>query len=105
MCCRPTYEIIGKLCESAAHQHEESAFVMWRHGRYMAAQNLRIPAGLLPKLTCDKLQQSCPELPSWCVTQAHLASAVGCDISPPAKKILRLCLKTPPGALSLCSLN
>lgn len=105
MCCRPTYEIIEELCESSAHQHEESDFVMWRRGRYMATQNLGIPAGLLPELTYDKLQLSCPEPPSWCVTQAHLAGAVGCDISPPAKKILLLCLKTPPGALSLCSLN
>lgn len=61
----------------------------------MATQILRIPAGLLPELTYDKLQQSCPEPPSWCVTEAHLAGAVGCDISPPAKKILRLFLKTP----------
>lgn len=105
VCCRPTHEIIEKLCESSAHRHEESDSIMPRRGCYMATQNVRIPAGLLPRLTYDKLQLSCPELPSRCVTQAHLASAVGCDISPPAKKILLLCLKTPPGALSLCSLN
>lgn len=105
VCCRPTLEIIKKLCESSAHRHEESHSVMLRRGCYMATQNVRIPAGLLPRLTYDKLQLSCPELPSRCVTRAHLASAVGCDISPPAKKILLLCLKTPPGALSLCSLN
>lgn len=68
---------------------------MWRHGQTWQHKNLRIPAGLLPELTYDKLQQSCPEPPSWCVTQAHLAGAVGCDISPPAKKILRLFLKNP----------
>lgn len=105
VCCQPTYEIIKKLCESSAHRHEESDFLMLRRGCYMATQNVRIPAGLLPRLTYDKLQLSCPELPSWCVTQAHLASAVGCDISPPVRKILLLFLKTPPGALSLCRLN
>lgn len=71
----------------------------------MATQDVRIPAGLLAELTYNKLQRPWPELPSWCVTQAHLAGAVGCDISPPAKKILLLYLKTPPGALSLYSLN
>lgn len=44
------------------------------------------------ELTYDKLQLSRLELPRWCVTQSHLDSVVGCDISPPAKKILFLLL-------------
>lgn len=53
----------------------------------------------LPRLTYDKLQLTCLEPPSWCVTQPHLAGRVGYDISPPARKILLLsCLSKAPMA-------
>lgn len=41
------------------------------------------PLASFPKLSYDKLQLSCFEPPSWCVTQSHLARPVGYDISPP----------------------
>lgn len=72
-----------KLCESSTCRHENWDLFGWQW--FLGARTNKKKHGNAHwphscNLTFDKPQVSCLELPSWCVTQPHLAKAVSCDI-------------------------
>lgn len=72
-----------KLCESSTCRHEKWDLFGWQWFLGARTNKKKYRNAHWPhscNLTFDKPQVSCLELPSWCVTQPHLAKAVSCDI-------------------------